>query len=96
MKSYPVGQGNHNNLHFILRSANTVFKLCCFPNTEKIYIMSSSCKTVIDDIEVLLCNMRTELYNKWGYNLIADSSNLLNLRFDNTKHLISSDYYINS
>jgi len=58
--------------------------------------MSSSCKTVVDDIEILLYEMRNELYNKWGYNLIADSSNLLKLKFDNTKDLISSDYYIKS
>lgn len=97
MRSYPVGQGNNNNIHFILRSANIIFKLCCFPDIEKIYIMSSSNKNKDSiDIDILLCEMRNELYGQWGYNLICDADNLLNLRFDKTKDLLESEYYIKS
>jgi len=93
-KSYPVGQGNHNNVHFIIRGANYVFKLCAFPDTEKIYIMSSSCKDKDSfDVEEKLIRFKANFSQRWNYELIADANNLLNLRFDSTKDLLESDYY---
>lgn len=95
IKSHPVGHGNHNNIHYILRSPYFKFKLCGFPDINKIFIMSSNTK--IDkrliDKEFLISEMRTELLSKWDLVLVGDSSELFDLRFENTKELLSSDYY---
>lgn len=96
LKSYPVGHGNHNNVHYILRGEFFIFKLCAFPDVNKVYIMSSSIK--IDkrliDKNYLYLAMREEL-KKWDLELIANSDNLFNLRFENTEELLKSEYFLN-
>ncbi|MDA3781440.1 MAG: hypothetical protein PF487_14620 [Bacteroidales bacterium] len=96
LKSYPVGQGNHNNIHYILRSPYFIFKLCGFPDIGKAFTMSASIKVsdiLIFDTEYILSQMKTELLNKWDLELIADAQTLFNTRFENTKELLESDYY---
>jgi len=97
LKSYPVGHGNHSNVHYVLRTDYFIFKLCAFPDDNRVYIMSSSSK--IDkrliDKEYLFLAMREELL-KWDLELICIPSDLFNLRFENTQELMSSDYYLNS
>ena len=98
MKSHPVGHGNHENVHYVISSDVFKFKLCGFPNTEKIYIMSSSVKMPKKyfNTDLLCADIKQNLLDEWGLNLIADGSNLFDLRFDKTKDLLQSDYYIKS
>jgi len=97
LKSYPVSNGNHNNIHYILRDKYFIFKLCAFPDDNRVYIMSSSCK--IDkrliDKEYLFLAMHEELL-RWDLELICSPPELFNLRFENTQALMESDYYLNS
>lgn len=100
IKSYPVGQGNHNNIHYLLKIKDLlVLKLCYFPDTQKIYIMSCSFKVNIDYLN--LSTIHNDIVNELlehDLHLVSDSDlfKFFNLRFDNTKHLMSSDYYIKS
>ena len=101
IKSYPVGQGNHNNIHYLLKIKDLlVLKLCAFPSTQKIYIMSCSFK--VNDNYLNLSTIHNDIVNellRHDLHLVYDSSDLLkffNLKFDNTKELICSDYYIKS
>lgn len=98
IKSYPVGEGNHNNIHYILKIIDLVtLKLCAFPDTNKIYIMSASFK--VNDDYLNLSSIYNDIKNellRHDLNLISDNLDLykfFNLRFDNTIDLMKSDYY---
>ena len=95
LKSYPVGHGNHNNIHYILRSEYFIFKLCAFLDDNKTYIMSSTIKIdkrLID--KNYLRHIMCDELSKHDLVLIGCSQELFDLRFDNTKELMLSDYYL--
>jgi len=95
LKAYPIAEGNHDNVHYIVRDKqNIIFKLCAFPETGKIYIMSSSCKInpIYIDHSILYREMKLKL-EKWDLKLIGKPREMFNLKFENTAHLMESDYY---
>ena len=99
LKSYPVGEGNHENIHFIVRHDLFIFKLCAFTLSQKIYIMSSTSKydKRLYDKDFIYLAIISELKDKWDYDLVLnDVKDLFELRFENTKALMQSNYYLNS
>lgn len=94
IRSNPVGHGNHNNVHYVLRTDYFTFKLCAFPDMGKIFVMSSSTKINKDiiDKEYVRIAMHEEL-SKYDLTLVGCSTELFEYRFESTDELMKSDYY---
>ena len=50
---FPINFGNHDNLHYIVRSKQVNMRLNIFPETGLAYVMRSKCKVCIDPIELI-------------------------------------------
>lgn len=97
MKAYPIGEGKHENIHFLVKDKNLTIKVNCFSETGKAYIMNSSVK--FNPLYINLHNVHSDIklkLKKWDFELLGKASDIFDLKFENTEALLKSDYYKNS
>lgn len=97
-KVKPIGEGKHNNIHFIAtdKSKTIQFKIICFLETQEAYIISSRTKV---DMELLNCqeiynSLATEI-NKWDYVLKTPILSLFKNFQDTTGIIMHYNLFLN-
>jgi len=94
IKTYPVGQGNHNNTHFLAKDKKKgfTFKIVCFHDSGEAFIMGSN--ITIDpqflNAKAILEAIKEDLERKWDFVLKSEQFEMF-MSFENTEHLLK--YY---